>query len=126
MALDGDALSAPGAAGVAGGVVLGLLAGKMIGIVGASGLAVRFRIGPLPAGVGWSHLVAVSAVAAVGFTVAPFIAELAFDDEGLVNAAKVGILAASVLAALVGAAALRWACRPGNDTPSQSTKGAPG
>jgi NhaA family Na+:H+ antiporter len=126
VALDGDALSGPGAAGVAGGVVLGLLAGKMIGIVGASALAVRFRVGTLPAGVGWGHLVAVSAVAAVGFTVALFIAELAFDDEALVNAAKVGILAASVLAALVGAAALRWACRPGTETPSQPTKGAPG
>ncbi len=111
VALDRDSLAAPGATGVAVGVVVGLLAGKMLGIVGAAGLAMHLRVATLPGGVSWRHMVGVSGLAAVNFTVALFIADLAFPTGPLTDAAKVGIRAASVVAALVGAALLWWAGR---------------
>jgi NhaA family Na+:H+ antiporter len=89
------------------GVVVGLVAGKTIGISAASWVAVRLRIGRLPVGVRWSHLVGTAAVAGVGFTVSLFVADLAFDDGDLVAQAKVGILVASLLAGTLGYLILR-------------------
>jgi NhaA family Na+:H+ antiporter len=91
------------------GVILGLVVGKTVGISIASGIAVRMGVGRLPAGVGWSHIVGTAAVGGIGFTVSLFVTELAFDDPALAGAAKVGILAASILAGLVGFLLLRRA-----------------
>lgn len=102
-----DALSARGATAVAGGVVLGLVMGKILGIGGFSFLAVRLKLGSLPADVRWSELVGVGALAGVGFTVSLFIADLAFTGP-LLKAAKTGILGASLLASVVGVGWL-WA-----------------
>jgi NhaA family Na+:H+ antiporter len=99
--LDGD-----GATRVALGVVLGLVVGKTVGITLASWLAVRLGLGVLPAGATWRHLVGVAALGGVGFTVALFVSGLAFDDPALGDAAKLGILAGSVLAAVVGSVLL--------------------
>jgi NhaA family Na+:H+ antiporter len=90
------------------GVLVGLVLGKPLGIVGAAWLAVRLRLGALPAGAGWPHIVGVGALAGIGFTVALFVAELAFSDDTLIDAAKVGILCASVLAGLFGGVLLRF------------------
>ena len=85
------------------GVVLGLVLGKIVGILGASWIATRLRVGTLPHGASWSGLFGVGAVAGIGFTVSIFIAGLAFDDKPLLeNDAKIGILAASVIVATVG------------------------
>jgi Na+:H+ antiporter, NhaA family len=65
--------------------------------------ATRIGITRLPDGVRWSHLVGVAALAGIGFTVALFITNLAFERRELQDAAKVGILAASLLAGLLGA-----------------------
>jgi NhaA family Na+:H+ antiporter len=86
------------------GVVLGLVVGKPLGISAAAFLATRLRLGRLPAGTGWSQLVGVAALAGIGFTVSLFVTDLAFDDPGLQADAKVGILVASALAALLGSA----------------------
>ena len=91
------------------GVILGLVLGKVAGISAASWVAVRMGVGRLPAGVGWSHLVGTAATAGIGFTVSIFVTELAFDDAGLAAEAKVGILAASILAGLLGFLLLRRA-----------------
>ena len=91
------------------GVILGLVLGKVAGISAASWLAVRVGVGRLPAGVGWSHLVGTAATAGIGFTVSIFVTDLAFDDAGLAAEAKVGILAASILAGLLGLLVLRRA-----------------
>jgi len=107
VTFNSDALSAPGAAAVAGGVVLGLVVGKIFGIGGFSYLAVRLGLGSLPSEVRWSELVGAGAVAGVGFTVSLFIADLAFTGPQL-EAAKMGILAASLLASVVGVGWL-WA-----------------
>ncbi len=106
-----DALAARGATAVAGGVVLGLVAGKILGITGFSFLAVRLRLGSLPSEVRWSELVGAAAVAGIGFTVSLFIADLAFSDPQL-KAAKTGILAASLLASVVGVGWLWAVSRP--------------
>jgi NhaA family Na+:H+ antiporter len=106
VVLSGDAFAAPATAAVAAGVVLGLVVGKVAGISAFSWLAVRLGWGTLPAGVGWGQLVGVATVAGIGFTVSLFIAGLAFEDPDLVAAAKVGILAASAIAAALGSLVL--------------------
>jgi Na+:H+ antiporter, NhaA family len=97
-----DALTSP----VAGGIVLGLVVGKVVGITGFTWLAVRLRIARVPDNATWSGVVAVSALAGIGFTVSIFITGLAFGGAPLEDEAKVGILAASVLAAAIGSALL--------------------
>ncbi|GBC90305.1 MAG: Na+/H+ antiporter NhaA [Fimbriimonadales bacterium] len=90
------------------GVVLGLLLGKPIGIVGASWLAVRLGIAQLPKGIGWVHLWGVGFLAGIGFTMALFIAQLAFAKETL-DLAKIGILLGSALSGAIGFTLLsRW------------------
>lgn len=83
------------------GIALGLIIGKPVGIMLASWLAITG--GALrPNGVGWRHLFGASLLAGIGFTMAIFIASLAFVDPTLLSAAKIGILAASPLAGLAG------------------------
>ena len=89
------------------GVLFGLVLGKFIGVVGATWIAVRLRIGTLPAGATWRGIFGVGAVAGIGFTVSIFVAGLAFDREPLLeNDAKIGILAASIIAATIGSLVL--------------------
>ncbi|MGE5236563.1 MAG: Na+/H+ antiporter NhaA [Acidobacteriota bacterium] len=106
--------------GVAAGVTLGLVAGKPLGIAGAAWLAVRTGVAERPAGTTWAQLVGVSCLGGIGFTMALFIAALAFSSAGLLAAAKVGILAASLLAGMLGWAVLSLAARraPRGDRPA--------
>jgi NhaA family Na+:H+ antiporter len=92
---------------VAGGIIVGLVAGKTIGVFGFAWLAVRLGIGRLSAGVTWRHMLGLAATAGIGFTVALFVTGLSFTDPGLVASAKVGVLVASAIAGLVGWALLR-------------------
>jgi NhaA family Na+:H+ antiporter len=103
----GDALDSR----LAWAVVLGLVAGKPIGIAGASWIGVRLGIGRLPDGVGWPMLLGGAALAGIGFTVALFIAQLSFDDPALLAQSKVAILLASTLAAVAGSAFLTAASK---------------
>ena len=89
------------------GVLLGLFAGKQVGIVGGAWLAVRLGLADLPPGVGWRRLHGVAVLGGIGFTMALFVGGLAFADPALRDAAKVGTLAATVLSAGVGLALLR-------------------
>jgi len=109
--LRGDAFAGSGAVEVTVGVVVGLVAGKTLGITAAAWLAVRTGLGRLPEGTTWPMVAGVAGVAGIGFTVALFIAELAFVPGPLQDAAKIGVLCASTLAAVMGAAVLRRACR---------------
>ena len=84
------------------GVAVGLIVGKPIGVLLASWLTLRLRMGTLPAGMTLRHLVVLGVVAGVGFTMALFIAQLAFTDARLLAAAKLGVLAASGGAAILG------------------------
>ena len=109
--LGGDSFAGPGAARATVGVVLGLVAGKTLGITAAAWLAVRTGLGRLPEGATWPMVAGVAALGGIGFTVALFIAELAFAPGPLQDAAKIGVLSASALAAALGATMLRRACR---------------
>lgn len=95
------ALDGRGAA-VALGIVIGLVVGKPLGVVGASWVTLRLGLGTLPRGLGPRHLVVLGSVAGVGFTMALFIGQLAFSSGPLSGAAKLGILSASSVAALLG------------------------
>jgi Na+:H+ antiporter, NhaA family len=81
---------------VFGGVALGLLFGKPAGVLLASWLAIRFRVAVLPRGLGLRHVGVVGLAAGIGFTMALFIAGLAFVDDALLVMAKLGIVAASI------------------------------
>jgi NhaA family Na+:H+ antiporter len=93
------------------GIIAGLVVGKLIGISGMTSLARRLGLGQLPEGTHSGHVLGVASVAGVGFTVALFIADLAFEDPILLEAAKTGILTASILAGILGALLLRRAGR---------------
>jgi NhaA family Na+:H+ antiporter len=105
VALSGDLVATAATSAVTLGIVLGLVVGKTIGITLATWVAVKLGAGRLPTGTGWPLLTGIAAVAGIGFTVALFITELAFrGTELLADEAKIGVLAGSVIAALLGAA----------------------
>ena len=89
------------------GVVIGLVAGKVMGVTLASLASVRLGIATLPDQVGWSQMHGVSWLAGIGFTMSLFIANLAFGSGPLLDSAKIGILAASFLAGIAGWLLLR-------------------
>jgi NhaA family Na+:H+ antiporter len=97
------ALTHPVALGIIGGLVLG----KPLGITLLSWLAVRLKVAELPVGVTWKQLFAASWLAGIGFTMSLFIANSAFDSAVLLGVSKVAILAASLLASVVGFGLLR-------------------
>jgi NhaA family Na+:H+ antiporter len=105
------ALSEAGASPLGLGVVLGLVVGKPFGIYGAIWAGTRSGIGRLPAEVTARMVFGVAALAGVGFTVALFIAELAFASPRDVESAKLAVLVASLLASLFGALILRSSSR---------------
>lgn len=113
VALSGETIGDAATSPVTLGVVIGLVVGKVVGVAGAIALAVRFGIGQLPGAVTTRHIVGMAGLAGIGFTVSIFIAGLAFDEPELADQAKIGVLAASVLAASVGAAVLRRSASPG-------------
>lgn len=91
------------------GVLLGLFVGKQVGIFLFTWAAVRVRVGPMPGQAAMRQLHGVAVVAGIGFTVALFVAQLAFGKEpALLNEAKLGILLGSALSGVVGWALLRF------------------
>ncbi|WP_224717581.1 Na+/H+ antiporter NhaA [Pectobacterium versatile] len=106
------------------GIAAGLLIGKPLGITLFSWLTIRLGYARLPAGVCFSQIVAVSVLCGIGFTMSIFITLLAFSggDAELITYAKLGILLASGLAALLGYLALRGVL-PTLDKAMQPCKG---
>ncbi|WP_203043496.1 Na+/H+ antiporter NhaA [Pimelobacter simplex] len=104
----GDALTSSVGLGIAAGLVLG----KPLGITLACFLAIRLGVGRMPEGTSWPQVIGIGAVAGIGFTVSLFIAGLSFPGSAVLTAeAKVGILLASVIAAVVGVVLLLLAGR---------------
>ena len=103
VVLGAGTLGQPQSATVAIAVATALVAGKFIGISGATLLALRARIGALPDGVSMRAVLGVAALGGVGFTVSLFITPLAYEGSGLESAAKIGILAGSLVSAVAGA-----------------------
>jgi Na+:H+ antiporter, NhaA family len=88
------------------GVIEGLVAGKLVGITAFSWLAVKLAGAERPRGVTWSQLAGGACLGGIGFTMSMFVTQLAFSDPENFARAKVGILAASLVAAALGAAVL--------------------
>ena len=86
--------------------MLGLLIGKPLGIFGAAWLAVKVRWAELPADCTWGGLFGVAILGGIGFTMALFIAGLAFGESPQLDAAKIGVLCGSLLTGSLGAAVL--------------------
>jgi Na+/H+ antiporter NhaA len=107
------------------GIAVALVVGNAVGISAFSTVALRTGLGKLPGRVRYSHLFGGAVLAGIGFTISLFITDLAFDDPRLRDQAKIGILAGSLVAALLGAWILRVMgertslCSPAGD-------GAPG
>lgn len=102
VSLEGVDLRADGSMMVVLGVLAALVAGKPLGIIGASWIAVRLGWCALPPSVTWSGVCVVGLLAGIGFTMSIFIATLAFADANLLGAAKLGVLLASLCAAIAG------------------------
>jgi NhaA family Na+:H+ antiporter len=91
------------------GIAAGLLAGKPIGVLLVSWLAVRLRFARLPEGAGWGAMFGVSVLCGIGFTMSLFIGGLAFEGAGseYMVQTRLGVLSGSLAAAVVGLAILR-------------------
>lgn len=84
------------------GIIAGLLLGKFIGISVFSHIVVKLKWAALPEGVTWKQIYGAAFLAGIGFTMSMFISDLAFTSNEFKEIAKVGIIAASALSALVG------------------------
>ena len=85
------------------GIMVGLLAGKIIGVCLASFLAVKLGLCLLPHAVRWRHVLGAGWLTGIGFTMSIFITNLAFENNGvLINTSKMAILLASFVAGLIG------------------------
>ena len=85
------------------GIMLGLLAGKIIGVCGASFVAVKLGLCLLPHAVRWRHVLGAGWLTGIGFTMSIFITNLAFENnDDLINVSKMAILLASFVAGLIG------------------------
>ena len=100
MGLDGESQLV--AMKIITGITLGLVLGKPIGIVFVSLLMVRLGVCKLPDELSWRGVLTVGCLAGIGFTMSIFISTLAFSDAALLSAAKLSVLIASALAAVIG------------------------
>jgi Na+:H+ antiporter, NhaA family len=89
------------------GVVLGLVAGKTVGIFAGAWLAARFTKARLNPDLAWSDVLALAVLAGIGFTVALLIGELAFTDPGQAEHIKAAVVVGSLIAAAVAALLLK-------------------
>jgi len=90
------------------GIIVGLVLGKQVGVTIASWVAVRFGGAELPRGVNWAQIWGASCLAGVGFTMSLFISDLAFKGI-LMDEAKIGIIAGSLISGVWGYLVLRRA-----------------
>lgn len=84
------------------GIALGLIVGKPIGIFLSTFFAVKFGLCKLPEDLKWQTILSVGFLGGIGFTMSIFVTLLAFDNETLVNNAKIVILLASLFAGILG------------------------
>lgn len=112
VALSGSAVAGALSSPIAVGAILGLALGKPLGITAFSWLAVRSGMASLPTGVSWRMIAGAGILGGIGFTMALFIGGLAFNDPASLDAAKVGVLAASAVTAVVGWVWLKRALDP--------------
>lgn len=104
------------------GIITGLVLGKLIGISGACWVGLRYKIGCLPDGVNLQHVIGVSLIAGIGFTMSTFIATLGFDSQPVhLQSAKSSILVASLISAILGVSYIRFIAAKKHDTSLNSS-----
>jgi len=91
------------------GIMLGLFAGKQLGVFGTAALLIKLKLARMPQGSNWRQLYAVCVLTGIGFTMSLFITQLAFSDRGLQELATLGVLLGSLFSAVLGALLLRGA-----------------
>ena len=89
------------------GILLGLVLGKPLGILLFSWLAYKIGVASLPENIKWVHILGVGLLGGIGFTMALFVASLAFTETALISNAKISILFSSVIAGVAGYYVLR-------------------
>ncbi len=99
------------------GVMAGLIVGKPVGVLLAAWIAIRTGVAVKPDGMTWGHLAGVALLTGIGFTMSIFIANLAFGAPAVLDSAKAGIFAASLVMGVAGAVVLARATRA-TPTPS--------
>ena len=107
IVLSGDTISDAAASNVTLGIIVGLVIGKPLGIALFTWVATRFGFA-LPEGVNWPQFIGMGLAAGIGFTVSIFVGNLAFDDPATTELAKIGILVASLIAAIGALVLLRF------------------
>ena len=107
IVLSSDTISDAAASNVTLGILIGLVVGKPLGITLFTWIATRFGF-ELPDGVNWSQFVGMGLAAGIGFTVSIFVGSLAFEDPATTDLAKIGILVASMIAAIGALLLLRY------------------
>ena len=120
--LVGVDLAGAATSAVAVGVALGLVVGKTVGVSLFAWLAVVLGWGVLPSNTTWRHVVGSAMLAGIGFTVALFIAELAYTDPGITDLAKIGIFIGSIVAGIAGYLFLRGAPQIEQETLVESAR----
>ena len=105
--LTSRAISAAMSSPIAWGIIAGLVFGKPLGIFLSSKIAVRLRAAELPEGVRNPALIAVGSTAGIGFTVAIFIAKLAFTEPAMQELAIAAVMMGSLVSGLLGVALFR-------------------
>ncbi len=98
------------------GIILGLLIGKPLGIAGVTMALKRLKLGSLPDGVSFRHLLGLGFIAGIGFTMSIFISTLSFENEASVSLAKLAVIIGSVLAGVAGMILLRCCPKTPKDT----------
>ena len=96
------------------GIAVGLFAGKLGGVCGASALLIRLGLAKLPEGASWLQLIGIAALCGVGFTMSLFIGSLAFDGPDYFTPLRLGVIAGSTVSGVTGYLLLRFA--PGRAT----------
>ncbi|HJM00167.1 MAG: Na+/H+ antiporter NhaA [Acidimicrobiales bacterium] len=105
--LSGDTISDAAGSNITIGIILGLVIGKPVGITLFTWAATRYGF-TLPEGVNWPQFIGMGLAAGIGFTVSIFVAGLAFESPGVTDLAKIGILVASLIAAVAALLLLRY------------------
>jgi len=98
------------------GIIIGLVAGKPIGIVAFTWLATALKVSSFPGDLKWSHVLGGGLLAGIGFTMSIFITLLAFNDPAIIDSSKLSIMVASLVAGIAGFIWLRITLKSSPDT----------